>query len=391
MRKKERYIICIFLIIGIISFISASESSNYFKVDNVLLKLIVKQGDTLSKTIKITNLNNFGDFEIKENFEFMSIDKDSFSLENGEENFLEIIFDTNLEGGVYIGNIKIVNNGEELIIPVILEIESKEVLFDSLINIPLDYLEVNPGGNLVVENKIFNLENIGLTIVDVSYKVLDLYGNTIFMEKENMAVENQLLTTKVISIPRETVNGDYVLGVTVEYLGLTGTSSYFFKIIDEVVGEIKTERSNDYFWYFIVFVFFTFVMMFLFIQQRDKLVVKLQNQHKNQLRQYMGQLSEREKKKLKSVKRVVERHKIKREFNLIRKLTKRKIKSKHKAQKTMFFKLKKKKRKTEMQKKLGEWKKQGVNISEFLAKSDKVGGKGLEKKVGKYKKQGFRV
>lgn len=286
-------IIVLFLFFGDFGSVFANPGSKGFEVDNVLLKIMVKQGEIVSKTIKITNTDAMqADFKISGDMNFFSISEQEFSLGIGESKSLEINFKAENQPGVYVGSIAILSGKEELKIPVILEVETKEVLFDSSINVPLDYGEVYSGGSLTVENKIFNLENIGLKSVDILYSFKDFNGNTIFSEKENIAVENQILITKMISIPENTNEGDYVFYVVVEYDNSVGTSSYFFKITEEhgALGSMNFFESFGS-WIFVIILLAVIILFVIFTKQRDNLFLDLEKQHKKELKEEIERIN----------------------------------------------------------------------------------------------------
>jgi len=61
----------------------------------------------------------------------------------------------------------------------------------------------------------------------------------------------------------------------------------------------------------------------------------------------------------------------------------------------VFRKLKRKKKTSEMKRKLAEWKKQGFNVDEFLTgiskPEQKISKEDREKSLGEWKKQGYDV
>ena len=391
-KRTVLLIAVLFLFFGDFGSVFASTSSRVFEVDNVLLKMMVKQGESVSKTIKITNTEAIqADFKISGNMNFFSISEQEFSLSAGESKSLEINFEAENQPGVYAGSIAILSGKEELKIPVILEVETKEVLFDSSINVPLDYREVYIGGSLAVENKIFNLENIGLKSVDITYSVKDFNGNTIFSEKENIAVENQILTTKMISIPENVKTGDYALYVVAEYANSVGTSSYFFKITEKE-GGLGSVKFFDSFgsWIFVIVLFAVVIFFIVFTRQRDSLFLELQKQHKTEMREEIGRINKekikisrlKDEKRKKELKELMKKKK--KRLKVIRKIYKERVKT--------FKKLKKQKKKSEMEEKLEQWKKQGYNINEFLVKTGgkKQGLKDIGGEIKNYKKQGYK-
>ena len=59
----------------------------------------------------------------------------------------------------------------------ILEVESSDVLFDSNLNL-FPSGEINPGSKINAEIKIFDLSQIGVSSVELSYFIKDFQGNT---------------------------------------------------------------------------------------------------------------------------------------------------------------------------------------------------------------------
>jgi hypothetical protein len=381
-------IVVLSLFAGFFGSVSANPSSKGFEVDNVLLKLMVKQGESFSKIIKITNTDSMQkDFKLTGDTKFFSISEQEFSLEPGESKSLDINFEPENQPGVYVGSILFLSSKEEFKMPVILEVETKEVLFDSSINIPLEYGGVYPGGSLAVENKIFNLENIGIKTIDVSYIVKDFEGRTIFSEGENIAVENQILTTKLISIPEIVKTGDYVVFVIVKYQSSVGTSSYFFKIIENKEG-LESIKFFDS-WIFVIVLFAVVIFFIIFTKQRDNLFLELQKQHKTEIKEEIERFNKEGKKisRLRAEKRKRELKKLmekkKKRLRVIGRIYKERVKT--------FKKLKKQKKKSEMEEKLAQWKKQGYNVGEFLIKTGKNNQKkNIGEEIKGYKKQGYK-
>jgi len=332
------------------------------------------------------------DFKVSGNANFFSISEREFILGAGESKILEINFEAENQPGVYVGSILVSSLKEELKIPVILEVETKEVLFDSNINIPLEYGEAYTGGSLTVENKIFNLENLGVKVVDITYTVEDFEGKTIFSEKENIAVENQILTTKRVSIPENIKTGDYVLYVVAEYDNSVGTSSYFFKITEEQ-GALGSMNFFDSFgsWIFVIVLFAVVIFFIVFTRQRDNLFLELEKQHKTEMKEEIERINKerikisrlKDERRKKEMKKLMEKKK--KRLKVIKIIYKDRVKT--------FKKLKKQKKKSEMEEKLEQWKKQGYNINEFLVKTGgkKQSLKDIGGEIKSYKKQGYKL
>ncbi len=392
MEKKRKLVMAVFVAILLVVIMaelcfvksSSSDGERKFDVDNVLLKLAVKQGESVSKTLRVTNIDSErADFEVnKENLDFISISGGEFSLEPGGARILELDFDIeNKSAGVYLGRI-LVSNGEPLTIPVILEIETKEVLFDSNINVPPEYSSVYPGEKAIIEVQIFNLENIGLKTVKINYFVRDFKGNTIFLEQGDETIDKPSIT-KIIPIPKNVETGDYAFIIIIEYSDSVATSTYFFKIADKTF-----EMDDNFFMWIVIFLLFGLIFFIIYyVRQRDKMFLELERQYRTGMRKEVKRQKVEKVKiiKLKPAKRKVAlrifQKKKKKRLKAIRKIYKVRVK--------VLRKLKKKKKKSQALDKLAQWKRQGYNVNEFLIKTGQK--QDLKGQAAKLKKQGYGV
>ncbi len=390
MKKVSKILLVFGIVIGVIILIlyfssNLFEADKNFETDSVLLKLNTGQDQIFSKSLKIKNLDEIQrDFEIRiQDLDFVSVYEKEFNLISGEEKIVNLNF--NIFGQsprVYLGVLSVVSGKEVLEIPIILEIESESILFDSNLNVPLEYSKVYPGGELVIENKLFNLENIGLSSVSVDYLLKDFKGKTIFSEEQRISFETQHLNRKIISIPSDLDIGNYVFIAKIKHGESVGTSVYFFKITDkkyEFVGNIS------YAW--IAFVLLLIVIVFILynVRQRDKFLLELGRQHKEQLRRESERLRSKSGGllRLKPSKR---KEKLK-EFRREKKLRVRAIQGIYKERVKTVKKLKKQKKSNQIKNKISSWKKQGYNVNEFSIKRAKP--KSLKKTAKDFKKEGY--
>jgi len=368
-----------------LSFVIAEQDS--FEVDSLLFRLTIKQGELVTKTLKITGK---GDGEInlaKNNLDFVSFSENKFNLSN------EVIVNFNVkdkEHGIYIGEI-VISNKEIVIIPMILEIESQEVLFDGSISVPPEYGDFYVGGDVVIENKIVNLERIGSKIVEIDYFLKDFKGKEIYSENENLPVEREILNLKTIPISEDIGEGNYVFGAIIKYGDSIGTTSYFIKISDKKLFKVFT-GGNLVLWFVIILLIGLLFFIIYYLGQRDKVFIELQRQYRGELRKEYGR-HKKEVSKVASLKPKARKGFLKKLFKKKQKRVKA-IREIHKKRVKIVKKLKKAKKKGAVEKKLSEWKKQGYNVNEFLIKTGKVKSeskKDLKGKVGKLKKQGYKL
>ena len=219
----------------------------------------------------------------------------------------------------------------------------------------------------------------------VFYEVKDFEGNIIFSEEEDLVVETNILSNKVIPISSEINEGKYVFLVKIVYDGSVGTGSYIFDIY-----EPKAEINVESIAMWIVFIMFLVVIIFIVysMRQRDKLLLELKKQHQRELKKEHVKLCT-DKGKLKKLSPKKRKVKLK----TIKAKTQKKIKKInkiHRGRKKVLKKMIKKKKKTsEVKKQLNKWEKQGYNVSEFAV--SRGGKKNNTKSVDKYKKQGYKV
>jgi len=211
-----------------------------FDVSSLLLKVAVESGDSLQKQVNI-NARSSGDYRASTvGLEGVSVSDSEFYLNEGENRAIQVNFNSlGLEPGVRVGSLRVSGPGEVINVPLIFEIESEDLFFDINLNIPPQYTDVEPGGKLVAQLKIFDLvsggiENgLGATAVNVEYLIIDLEGEVISSEQESVVVEGQTQISKTISFPESIEKGSYVFVAVVRYASSVGTSSFIFNIKEE--------------------------------------------------------------------------------------------------------------------------------------------------------------
>jgi len=388
-KNKKIWLIVISLIVLVIIFLGfrsgGFRQKAQFDVDNVLFRLTIKQGESLTRDLKIINTNSKKiTFKISKSVGLVSINETEFSLDSGESKSLQIEFQSQTKGpGVYLDEILISGNNKELIVPIILEIESSDVLFDSNINVAPEYAEIYIGKSLVVENKIFNLELIGLKEITVSYFIKDFKEKTIFSEQEKMVVESQTFNTKTLSIPEEIETGNYILIVLVEYSDSVGVSTYFFKIGRKRILDLD---KDSVIWVIVLLLICVIFFVVYSNHQRDKMFLQLKNHHLKELKKENGR-QKKEKQKIMKLPPTKRKKEFKR-FKKKKKIRLRAMKRIYKTRNKVLRKLKKQKKKSQMQGKLNSWKRQGYNVNEFLIHT-KQKKENIRNKADEFRKQGY--
>jgi len=210
------------------------QATGSFQVDSLLLKTSISTDGSFSQNLRISNLENKQQhFEIAAlNLDnLVSTDITSFDLNAEDVASIKVLFSNkkSLSEGVYPGLIEVSSEQEKQNVPVILEIESKDVLFDT--NVALyPSSKVAPGEKINAEIKILSLAKIETANVALTYSVKNFNGEEILSDKEGVVVKNQALVSKTIQLPKNILEGDYVFSVTVKYKESVGSASAVFSV-----------------------------------------------------------------------------------------------------------------------------------------------------------------
>jgi len=360
-----------------------------FSADSVLIKVAIKTSGVYGGKLRVSaNENSVFHAGIEGIGDLLSIIPETFELLKGETKELDLSFSNknNLSEGIYTGSINL-ESGEKKKIPVIIEIESGNVVFDSNTAV-FPATSISPGDKISGQIKIFDLGGIGTASVELIYFVKDFSGNVIISEKENIVVKDNLLITKSISLPENIKNGDYVFGVVVKYKNSVGTSSSSFKI-----GEESPVINKDYTIFILPALFFALVivvLLFYFVYSRDKVLKELTCQYKSEIKRQDRMLELREKANEKQLKTKQEKKLNKEIFEKLKETNKLKIEKIHKERVRKLHALKKgKTTKNKMAEQIKKWKKQGYNTNILERKAPKPND--IRKQIAAWKKKGYNT
>lgn len=212
-----------------------------FDVDQILLKVLVKSKESLEKQIRVMNTGSeLASISIEASglSDIVKTDAPSFAIKPGQTKIVALNFSSfdeqhkiEQQPGIYIGKLIVKSEKAAKEIPVIAEIETKNVLFDLNLN-PIAFdRRIEQGTETTIEVRLFNLESIESTNVDVDYFVKDINGNTIVTESETVVVKTQASFFKTISVPKNLKPGSYVFGAQTKFGNSVGTSSYLFEVV----------------------------------------------------------------------------------------------------------------------------------------------------------------
>lgn len=370
---------------------SPNGNSN-FKVDTILFKSVIKQGEIVSNNLKINNLKHEQDFEIYVGGlkDLVLLSEDNFRLKQHETKEVKLTFnDKSLkEPGIYSGLLVIKTDLTKKEIPIILEIQSKKLLFATNLDVSPEYKKIGPGEKFSVGVRIFNLKDSKTRTIGLTYTIKNFNSETILSETENIVVGSETLITKTMILPENIALENYALGVIAKYDGSVSTSSYLFNIDKKSYGTVL--NINYFATVILIILFAIIILVFYMIHERDKLFIELKKQHTEEIKSVFENVQTQKTIELSKVKKPEEKKKVIKEFRRIKKKVIKKVKEKHKKQNLEFKNLKKRKKKNTMKRKLEQWKKQGFNVNE-LVKITKQKKEKVKDRIKEWEKQGFNT
>ena len=250
------------------------ETVSDFTVDKDLIKIVLKQGETKKEFLEIENtgeteldiavdLKNLKDFIIFPG----GISEYSLKLKAGEKQTLQLIFNIadDQEPDVYLGKIVIKGGGLQTSVTTLIEIESEEPLFDVKVEIPIRFIEIIAGEELLAEIILYNPKGTGLIDVEVDYSIKDMDGKVIAKEHETVAVETRTSFIKDFTIPDSAKAGNYILYAKVTYNGIVGSSSSLFNVVEKPYVETPAQiEKYFYILYLVIAIIFIFVILMFY-------------------------------------------------------------------------------------------------------------------------------
>jgi len=394
---SKRGVSRLFCILIVLSLFFIRICSAEFEVESSFLKTSITQGEYANRSLSVSS--GTGDFmEISGDSPWMQISEKNIALNAGEIKNVNIVLNSSgLSPGIYLGSIKIMGGKSSVSIPVIFEVQSKDLFFGLNIDIPAQYTDVSPGGKMLAQIKIFDLttsggtsKGVGSSVIKMEYEVMDMQGRIIVSDSEDMVINGDTTTTKSISIPETLPKGDYLLSASCRYKSSSATSSRIFRIIETSSGN-SWFQGGEFFSqpYFILLasLLFLAIILFLFsyfLRDRDKMLLELKKYNSWELNHQKSLLKEQAKI---LAGRGISKGEISREYrrkiNHLRKKRKSRISEISKLQKSGSSY-------SEMRRKLNEWKREGYNTFNLEYKMKGLNEKDMKEMISKWKKEGYK-
>jgi len=242
-----------------------------FDVEPDLIKVILKPGGGAERKIKIINLvKRSYTIDIRsENIGAVArLSSNSIYLEEFQESEISLNFNIlrDIEPGVYNGKIIFSVDYYKKEIPIIIEIESKKVIFDVTVDIPSEYKQVSPGEDIVADIDIFNLERIKNLDVLLIYQIKSSGGDIVVEYKEPLTMkEEHYSTIAKLKLPEDVPPGKHVFAAIVKFQESIGTSTDTFEIVSKELPAPPKDNT-----WLLILIIVILVLIFIFLVYEHK-------------------------------------------------------------------------------------------------------------------------
>jgi len=218
-------------------------------IEPEVIRVVLAEGEVIENEVIFVNKGK-KDLFLSVDFKNLDIEQKILKLAGKKIERLKFIL-IGKERGIRASHI-LIKGGIEKDIPIIVETESPDRLFDANLNIPPEFKAINSGDTLTFEVILFDTKHIGKTKVRVNYEIKDLGDTVIYRQSEDIFVDRRLSFVKKIKVPPYLKLGTYVLGVTTIFMGKSGTSAHLF----DIKAPSEPELLKDYWLYALILLAF---------------------------------------------------------------------------------------------------------------------------------------
>ena len=234
-----KYFIFIFIVLLVLIFLVfffngkiSLTGAAHFNLNTPYIKAVVQPGESVTIPITITNIDvdkdqNFSISYKKGSTDFIRLGNNNLMIEAQEGEYFNVHLNGSLPKGIYVSSISVKGGDEEIYVPVVLEVESDNPLFDISSTVTSPYSQVALGDLFVVDVIIYNLRSLKEN-VNVNYTIYNLEGTLLYSESQSLNVADRLQMTKTFTIPKQAGSGDYILAIIAQHKESLGTSTTLF-------------------------------------------------------------------------------------------------------------------------------------------------------------------
>jgi hypothetical protein len=180
------------------------------------------------------------EIDTSESNDHVDVTQKKFTVYGARENVVKVTILAGTQLGTSTGKLIFKSDIRTVEIPIVVEVESERVIFDSKIDVLPNFKLVDAGDTLKTHITLLPVGPKERTVdAIVTYTIKDLKNNILYTESETFAVHEQMGYDKEIVVPDGLEEGSYVVNIDVLYENAFATSSSLFEVRGEELEEIE--------------------------------------------------------------------------------------------------------------------------------------------------------
>ena len=253
----------------IVDAILQNQEATDFKVDVNNLKVSLRQGDTTTKVITITNTGTQG-LEFKAAIagltRFATVGSGTFYLAPQESKKLVLDFrvSTSTIPDQYFGTLKIQAKDKSEEVPIVLEVRAFESEIELTVVVPEKSKNIRAAETAMASIKLSSIRDMTEMPITIYYAVMDFSGNVINTSTKEVQLFASLEETLDLFIPRDTPDGEYLFYVRATGKGVVdiGSDTLF------IGARFKIMKFLGNFLYLIIFLILIAILIILYLNHQ---------------------------------------------------------------------------------------------------------------------------
>lgn len=213
------------------------EPKKDFSINIRNLNIFLYEGQTAIATIIVNNTGNINlefavDTTTLSGMVFLS--EYAFELNPGESRAIDVVASASsrFKPDIYTGHIIFTAGGIAKSVIAIIDIKSREALFDVLLRVPPEYRRVYQGDVVVFDVLLKNKGNLKPVDVELELVMKNTFNNVISRNTETLAVYDTLNITRNFTLSDTLIPGNYIIYAKAIYQNKTATSSDLISVLE---------------------------------------------------------------------------------------------------------------------------------------------------------------
>ena len=237
MRSKPFLILVILLMMPVVF-------GEGFEVNPLFLNMVTKTGVAAEEFVIVKNLGlDTVSVQVTTNDVNFKLSSYGFGLLPGEEKPLDFKFYNSLPG-VYANEFFFRAEGITRVLPVVVEVETHTVRFDSTVETLEAKKAFYPGDEVGFSFTVFDLLEFTSTSVEMDYYIIDMKNALVYDSGEVISIKSQKTLSKVAKLPEDIDPGEYVLVVKSRHGTSIGFSTLLLNVVKKPVIVEKWSFKN---------------------------------------------------------------------------------------------------------------------------------------------------